>query len=271
MLDNYSSLCSLWVDVNSEWNSFCFVHTFKDYVLNLTLNGEQINSRSKQLPNTFTNELIKPYSFGLNSSFWGQITDFNIWNRPLSKEEIRQYSFGCQEGLSTQPEILDWSTANIASTGINSEYFEMQRQHLTCHYQMNESISFFQNAIDMNYNKSMTLCNLLKGDLFDPTYTDLNQFDQFYYFYWVPIVKSGDYGQSTWKNDTQVGIEKINSNLSLGQKTDECTIVDTRSNKYNSKNCYNDQFPSICKVTVHINLNHELLVAHFNLGGRRYC
>jgi hypothetical protein len=264
LLNNIRSLCSLWVNVNSEWNALCFTHNFTDSLMAAFLNGVQIGSKKIQLPSNFTEELAKPFSIGFNTSFWGQITDFNTWNRPLSNEEVHQYSFGCQDGLSTQPEILDWSTANVVERRVNSDQFKMQRQHFNCQFGMKQSQTLFQNTIEMNYTKSIILCNLLKGDLFHPTYMDRNEFDQFYHFYWVPIVKSEDYGQSKGKNDSQVGIETKNSALTFGQQTDVCTIVNPYTNKHFQQNCYDD-FPSICKVTVHIIPYVELFVAHVHL------
>ena len=156
----------------AEWNAICFTHNFTDFLLNVSLNGKQMNSKKIQLDRAFLNELTKPLSIGLNTSFWGQISDFNIWNRPLSYEEVQQYSFGCHEGLSSQPEILDWSNASIISSGINSQSFKLNRQFLSCQEDITH-FTLFENGMPLNYFKSLEFCNLLKGDLYDPSQNSL--------------------------------------------------------------------------------------------------
>jgi hypothetical protein len=247
MSEDKYSLCFLWFNVSSEWNSLCFVHNFKDFVLDITLNGVQMVSEKKQLASNFMEKLTKPFSVGLETPFWGQITDFNIWNRPLSNEEVHQFSFGCQEGLSNQPEILDWSTVNITERRINSDQFQMQRQLFPCQYGMTQSQMLLENANGMNYYESTVFCNLLKGDLFDPTNKELSQVDiQPSILHWVPIVNSN----SGLIFDTPVGNSTHNSTLTTGRKTDECMCASITSNKKIPKKC-KSLYSSICKVPTH--------------------
>ena len=125
MKKDRKELCFTWINISSEWNALCFTHNFSDFLLNVTLNGEWMDSKKIQLNSNFIEGLTKPFSIGLVSLFWGQITDFNVWNRPLANKELNQYSFGCQDKFSMQPEILDWSNTNITNPGVNATHFKI--------------------------------------------------------------------------------------------------------------------------------------------------
>jgi hypothetical protein len=227
-------LCFTWVNVNSEWNALCFTHSFEDFILTVTLNGEPMGSETVQITNAFLDKLTKPLSIGSESLFWGQITDFNIWNRPLSKDEVIQYSLGCHEGISTRPQILEWSTTNITKQGIHSTHFKTL---LSCQSGMMKPFyQFFINTNVMNYKKSVELCILLRGDLFDPNFLEFELVDHFKKKFWVPTDKLERNGKQT-----------INNPLTIGQESDQCMIVDITSRNYSSISCQ-EYFPSICKV-----------------------
>ena len=235
---NSQLFCFTMSNSQTEWNAICFTHNFIDFLLNVTLNGKQMNSKKIQLSRAFLDELTKPLSIGLNTSFWGQISDFNIWNRPLSYEEVQQYSFGCHEGFSTQPEILDSSKTSISSSGINFQPYKIKRQLLTCgkgivHY------TFFENTNDIDYYRSIEFCNLLKGDMFDPVFLENGQEQKYKNWHWVPLKMSGEKGQ--------LGKQASNLTLTATEKPSQCRYADKTSKDYISRNC-NDKLPSFCKV-----------------------
>jgi hypothetical protein len=225
--------------LSSEWNALCFTHNITDSVFNVTLNGEQIHSEKLSLTRNFLKNLLKklaePFSIGLKTPFWGKISDFNIWSRPLSIEELNQYSFGCLEGLLTQPEILDWANTDITNVGSGSEYIQMQRQPQTCQYNITKSYNLFQNALamNMNYNKSIEFCKFFKGYLVDPFTEDLSQMGFQFNDYWVPTI------YSTPVNKT--------INTTDGQKADQCMGVELASKEYLPKKC-TKELDFVCKV-----------------------
>jgi hypothetical protein len=234
--------------LSSEWNALCFTHSLTDFVFNVTLNGKQIGSEKVSFTSNFLEKLAEPFSIGLESSFWGQITDFNIWNRHLSIEEINQYSFGCQEGLLTQPEILDWAQTNITNKGDYSEHIQMQRKLLNCQHNINQSL--FQNIYRMNFLKSTEFCKFLRGDLVDPFKEEL-YCDPFHY--WVPTV------------NLSPANETINSTLTSGPKSDQCMSVDIASREYMPMNC-SEELYFVCKVSAYILVNR--LYAQIDLINR---
>jgi hypothetical protein len=221
--------------LSSEWNALCFTHNLTDFVFNITLNGEQIGSKKVSITSEHLEKLAEPFSIGLEKPFWGQITDFNIWNVTLSNKELNQYSFGCQEGLLTQPEILDWANTNITNKSFGSEHFQMQRQLLTCQYKIKQSHDFFKNAFAMSYNSSIEFCQLLRGDLIDPFKEDLSQFDFKYKTLWVPIAHSRDVNKT------------INTTFTTIQKEDQCMSVDMALKEYMPMKC-SEGLDFVCKV-----------------------
>ena len=97
----------------------------------------------------------------------------------------------------------------------------------------------------MSYTKTIELCNLLKGDLFDPDYLDQVLVDNHRNTFWVPIAIPGEFGK------TQLGNHTINFPLTIEQeKRDQCMVVNIISNKYSSAKCQ-DEFPSVCKVPIY--------------------
>ena len=235
-------LCFTLDNESLEWNTICFTHNFTDFLLKVTLNGQPKGYRIKRLNSTFLDELNKTIAIGEHTSFWGQITDFNIWNRPLSNDEVNQYSFGCQRGLSTQPEILDWSTASIFNLGTYSRHFKIRRQLLSCQNGITP-FSLYENANLLGYTDSTKFCKFLRGDLFDSTYVELGQNYGNTSGYWVPSKKSEENGTSQFENSTQ--LEEQTINLTTGQKTDPCMYIVSNGNK--SLDCTHKN-PSVCKV-----------------------
>jgi hypothetical protein len=227
----YNSICFSG-QLSSEWNALCITHNLTDFVFNITLNGELIGSEKVDFTSDTLEKLAEPFSIGSSTSFWGQITDFNIWSRTLSNKELNQYSFGCQEGLLTQPEILDWANTNITNSGYGSAQIQMQKQLQTCQYKKKKSHDLFQNTLAMSYNKSSQFCNFLRGDLIDPFKEELIWLSN---HYWVPIVYPNVVNKTN------------NSILTTGQEADQCMSVDIASKEYLPRNC-SEKMTSICKV-----------------------
>ncbi len=41
-------------------------------------------------------------------NFTGQITDLNIWNVPLSREDIETYALKCNQNLQEERKVINW-------------------------------------------------------------------------------------------------------------------------------------------------------------------
>ncbi len=248
-------LCLNLDNKSSEWNALCYTHNFTDCLMKVTLSGELKGTKKFLINSTFLDKVTKPMSFGLNTSFWGQITDFNIWNRPLSNEEVQQYSFGCREGPSSQPEILDWSNASVVRRGIYTQDFKINRQFLSCKDGMTH-FTLFENIISLSYTKSMEFCNSLNGDLFNPTFLDMGNGHGLINSYWVPLEMTKKFGPPHLEYNTQL---ETNYTMTIGQTTDQCKIVKMDSKEYTPANC-NDLNFSICKVSANAKSVHVCFV-----------
>jgi hypothetical protein len=93
-----------------SWNSFCISLHFSN--LYFSINGKEVFNLTE---GTHQNKIdISTISLG-SSYFTGQISDFNIWNRSLTHEEILEYSASCDSDFvqKSNPGILLWSLANI--------------------------------------------------------------------------------------------------------------------------------------------------------------
>ncbi len=49
----------------------------------------------------------------------GMISDFNFWSRPLTQDEVDQYTSGCNADFvkKSQPDIVIWAKANVSFRG----------------------------------------------------------------------------------------------------------------------------------------------------------
>ena len=93
-----------------SWNSFCLSSHLSN--LYFSINGKEVFNltKGKQPEKIDVSTII----LGGND-FTGQISDFNIWNRSLTHEEILEYSASCDSDFvqKSNPGILLWSLANI--------------------------------------------------------------------------------------------------------------------------------------------------------------
>jgi hypothetical protein len=188
--------------------------------------------------------------------FWGQITDFNIWNRPLSDVEIYDYSFNCTKEFAkkSKPEFLTWSNASILEIGKNTQHFAMSRSLLTCcksrELKELQKKIIFENYYNTTYNDSWQFCQLLKGNLLLNPEKLKDHVGQIFQ-YWVPIVKSNYNNSTKWEYDQRVlnMSEEIPIPLiaGFGKETDLCMSYDIATNTYTPTDCYR-RLPSICEV-----------------------
>ena len=182
-----------WDDIPMDWNAICITHNFSSQQTNFFLNGRLKESFPLKHNATFLNELAQPFSIGKDSPFYGQITDFNIWNRPLSLVEINEYALNCKEKFSnkTNPEFLIWSNASIKELGKNIHPFSMPRSFLTCFnssgVKQSEKWQFLESIEDLTYSQSLRFCHFLKGYLLHLSSSTLRNLNFNSVKYWVPI------------------------------------------------------------------------------------
>ncbi len=81
-----------------------------DFTLNTSINGKLVKSMKIIVTTNFSENLANLIEMGGGILSLKYITDFNIWNRPLSVQEIEDYSRGFNFSTLTGmngPEILN--------------------------------------------------------------------------------------------------------------------------------------------------------------------
>ena len=108
-----------------QWNHICFIGTSKGMVTKIILNGETINEGMYKLRSqdrNYTNLIfmgIKDYEY----SFYGEMTDINIWNRSFTEKEINDWT-ECR--MKKGGNIVDWRTASWIPVGLDEKLLEKE-------------------------------------------------------------------------------------------------------------------------------------------------
>jgi hypothetical protein len=265
---NSTKHCFDWIRnpaVSMKWKSICVVHNLMDFTVNTSINGKLVNSMKIIVSTNFTENLSNPIEMGGGKMLLKYITDFNIWKRPLSMQEVEEYSIGFNlntlDGVNG-PEILRWSDVNVTYQGYYCKMFIISRALLATQIQIS-SEEFLINPFfilnhpkEKTYDKSVHFCTQIRGTLFLPTHSNLKFVRSHYYwddlnsdFFWVPIVKSTD-GNSTWVYDSEVedlSAENIPTLNVKGTSEQNCLAFNVSSEEYIPQECSTTQH-LLCKT-----------------------
>jgi hypothetical protein len=245
-------------NIKMDWNTICITQNFLSYEWNAFVNGKFSHSTTLEHNSSFLNELAKPFTLGKDYLFWGQITDFNIWNRPLSFSEINEYSLNCKEDFSqkSKPELFTWSNDSIKERGNNTQYFLMSRSLLTSYnssgIKQSQISQYFENVYYLEYLKSLQFCHFLSGDLLHLNSTKLGNIEFHKPCYWVPIIKSNNENTTRWKFDQRAlnSSDEISFPIKSGLGFDNklCLSFEIAGHIYIPLSCENNAQPSFCQV-----------------------
>lgn len=159
-----------WDNMNvspSKWNTFCISYNQSSSIMNITINGQlayTVHSSAEFEPNPIVlGSQQKTYRF------FGQLTDFNFWNKPLTLSEMKEFSFGCNTNKLLQkvkPEFVLWSGANITFSGVSITKYSMKREFL-CSLLANSSVpdSLLLFGGRLSYKDSIAACEELNGKI----------------------------------------------------------------------------------------------------------
>ncbi len=102
------------------WNSMCIIYNAADLSLVITANGYIIYSATETNKIEFTLSDLR-IMLG-EESFSGQIADLNIWSRPLTISDVKEYLLNCTTDLTLKikPEFLVWTNVDIVPKNINT-------------------------------------------------------------------------------------------------------------------------------------------------------
>jgi hypothetical protein len=149
------------------WNSFCLSFNQTDFLLKITINGKLV----KTLKSSIMYEPSKITIGGelLDGRFYGQITDFNFWNKPLALTAMEEFSSGCNISnflIKHKPEYVFWSEVNITKKGGSTTKYYMNRE-MFCNLRPNnslpDSLLLFGNSLP--YEQSAKVCDELNGKI----------------------------------------------------------------------------------------------------------
>ena len=78
------------------WNTVCLTYSFNTNSIFLMINGQLVlNETAKKLKES-SSKNFSNYTITLElTQNGGQLSDFNFWSNPLSLEDLREYSEGC--------------------------------------------------------------------------------------------------------------------------------------------------------------------------------
>lgn len=116
----------------SSWNSICFSINRTSSQAHFSMNGYITKISMNQEPNSSAQVLmVEPALFVGN--FTGKVTDLNVWNEPLSQEQLLEFGNGCSNKFSLakrlSPNVIDWKTRKVIASGNavrNSSIFETE-------------------------------------------------------------------------------------------------------------------------------------------------
>jgi len=238
------------------WYSFCLTYT--NMTLAFYLNGYLVQQERFKGKNATVDLGDRLYLNRNAIPFYGKTTDLNVWNEPLSDEEIKQFA-RCKvnqilDGRRVMP--IRWSTAKLGINNDNVRTFSVSYDEL-CPDDQDTKLELFN--VKMTFDKAVTLCSHLGGQLWLPqSKEDLKTIGALLELYdsvetcakevWVPIKRSTPLS-NMWLNaynETHV-VSDLHwlSNQPNGKGIQTCIV--SSSLGYSDMECLY-KFCSICKV-----------------------
>lgn len=246
-----------------SWNSACMTYSPATEHLAVVINGQVLLSTAldMQFLPKFSNFSYVTAGF---SGFVGSVTDLNVWSKPLSLQDMDDFSRGNILLNKTTPDIVHWQTALVLPrfnqclnvTTIDPKIIEQNNAH----FHSVEIFAFEPTAEVVSFAASQSDCHRINGKVFYPM-----NWDQLYWMvktfghildatfcektFWIPFQKrllpNGSYewwlveGPQTKK--AEFGPWSLNTSQSDG----DCLHFDLSNKQYVQRKCVED-FNFIC-------------------------
>jgi hypothetical protein len=255
------------VSVNN-WNSMCFAYNVIKCSIMITINGFNVSTTNVQQMECVLGNLSNHEIRLGDQDFSGQITDFNLWNRPLTSGEMKEFCTSCTNDFvrNSKPELIYWPDANITSWGNSTEKWTIEEGfEILC--KEDKLLSRDRYIIlpnNYNYESARKKCNSLNGELILPEEENLDQIqlkirylkfnNSTFRKMWVPIIKVNEM-DSMWVHETSNGtlLNVTLPGLYHGYSGNEfkCIYFDLQSRQYHSTDCYQPDFPyfAVCQIS----------------------
>ena len=147
------------------WNSACFGLSISRKLNQVWFNGKMIKSNNIiSSLESFVSQgkplsLMGDPEYGNYSySFFGAMTDVNIWNRSLSLSEVEQWS-RCE--LESGGNLLDWNTAQWEAVGLQEE--ETEKDEVCGRNKAKRRLLVFKER--RSFNRTVQHCKAMAGEM----------------------------------------------------------------------------------------------------------
>ena len=156
----------------------------------------------------------------IGKGFTGQLTDLNMWSRPLTLPELDQFQ-DCDASFGSESRIVDWSITNVTFDPdlISVERFQVQE---VC--QVSPRMKFF--PLKMSFKAALKVCQNLEGKMFLPrneigTIGSEHLATSYDGQIWIPVVRSEN---NSWLIQNNTYEEVDLGNVANSDSSDSCVI-----------------------------------------------
>jgi hypothetical protein len=241
-----------------NWNSICLVYNEQESSMSIFINGFDIfkqTGKKCQNINNLSNVIL---TLG-GDTFSGLVKDFNMWNRPLSLNEIRNFNTSCNISFlfNSKPELIYWTEANIIFSGNSTQSMSDKMTGFCRQGPVLTLDSLILQPYSGNHHFAEQYCNSLNGKLFFPSKDQLSvnlksKIDDSKngcsYQFWTPVTSLNS---STWAYETKLGnLETFPVSSNENKKVengDNCIFYNFQTNKYYPTDC-NKKLCSLCEI-----------------------
>ena len=248
----------------STWNSFCV--TFQSANLNFAINGKLILNLTEEKQKEYDKIDVSRIALG-DKLFSGQISEFNLWSRGLSVEEIQQFSIGCDSNFEEKSKpVFGWSSTNFSIQGSYVVALPFPREPF-CQEKtdLNHQTKLFLFPNYLKYDYCRDKCDAINGNIFYPKNENNFQYllksvgsslvaENCRKGFWVPFIRSTK-NESTWIHDRESNQDEedllspwMKDILEMSNVPKECMYFDLSSKKLKEVECSLQSFCTFCEI-----------------------
>ncbi len=261
------------------WNSVCATYNHTDRSFILSLNGKFVlNLNEEKFRNIYVlqDPLTLEFEIGDITSFSGQLTDLNVWSRPLSAFEIGLFSTGCNPQFvqNSKPDKIIWSMLNVTNQDKASRRIQKAELCQDSKVLSSEDKIILRSAKPFyNYTHAYQFCIALNGHMPYPQNkshletllsNNKNAKDHCMDRVWIPITRSSKNG-SVLVYDTRnfpetiIPFQPLKENIlsTFSTSNEQCIIAQLSTKQYSTNDC-SENLCFMCQFPEHrmiLNLN----------------
>jgi len=158
----------------TTWNSLCLSYDASNKWMIVGINGVALFNSELSMPNIPGKFNMSFIEIGKTNNFRGYFTDFNIWSKPLSLEDIAKYSSQdlSKITLYPKPDVLGWSDANITLRNNCTRLVEQSSETISLRNALVKKKEYFLFANEKSFEKTTEQCGQINGQIFYPKTKD---------------------------------------------------------------------------------------------------